>query len=182
MNTTRLRWAGLAMVAVAGGAALVVGPAAGSGPDLEVSKAIPADDGPTETLLPVSSGDEPAVFSNRVSLLQDGQVTTDLGPGEITIWNDPRGICYRAEFPDLQTTGCVDDATLRSGFSYSASQGPLGVTYLFGLVPDEVSLIEISDETIPVRSNLWYYEPTEGQDLAFRAVTADGIATRKLGD
>jgi hypothetical protein len=168
----------LATVACVG---VIAGTVGGDGADQEVSKPIPAYDTSSESLMPISSGDEPALFSDRVSLVRDGQMTRQLGPGRITVWGDARGVCYRAVFPDLQTTGCADDATLRSGFSYSASQGPLGATYLFGLVPDEVAQIEIADQAVAVHDNLWFYEPKEGEDLSFRAVATDGTVTQWLG-
>ena len=57
--------------------------------------------------------------------------------------------------------------------------GHNGVTDIIGVVPDEVSAVEIVGQTIKVTNNVWHYRSQPGDFLGF-VVSADDGTTASL--
>lgn len=116
------------------------------------------------------------MFSGALSALAESDVAdVSRGPYTIELRRDPNGFCYRIVLPSgVDSTGCFDEPTLRSGFAYGAYRDHDWPLTIIGVVPDDVAGVEIAGESVGVVDNVWTYEATDGDDLAFTVVGQDG--------
>jgi hypothetical protein len=75
--------------------------------------------------------------------------------------------------PGATAAGCVGHSLLATGLAYGAFQSGDGPIEIVGIVPDEVTAIEIDGITVKPTNNVWHYTATEGVALKITVRSAD---------
>jgi hypothetical protein len=162
---------GVLGLAVGGGALL----RAGSDDQVAAVGETQRDTIPWPTMLPATSGSETPQFSLTVSAAEAGG--SDASRADFTIRLLALGsrTCYEAFLPSgTRSTACFHAETVRTGFAYAAYQDHGGPITIIGVVPDDVTSIEIAGTSITPANNVWTYVAATGDDLAFTVVGSDG--------
>mgnify|MGYP000927473126 CR=1 FL=1 len=84
------------------------------------------------------------------------------------------GVCFAIEIPGAAASGCVERGLIATGLAYGAFQDGDGPIELVGIVPDDVTVIELDGQTITPASNVWHYSSRSGRPLAITVRSADG--------
>lgn len=107
----------------------------------------------------------------------DGAVTVALdaatGDGVAATVEQP-GVCFQIQLPGATATGCVGRALLATGLAYGAFQDGDGPIELVGIVPDEVTAIDVDGTTITPTNNVWHYTAESDRPLTITVGSADG--------
>jgi hypothetical protein len=87
---------------------------------------------------------------------------------------DMPGVCITIELPGATAEGCVGRSLLATGLAYGAFQDGDGSIEIVGIVPDEVTTIEIAGTTLTPTNNIWHYTATEATPTTITVRSADG--------
>ena len=108
-------------------------------------------------------------------------VTLDAATGDgVDTTVDQPGVCFEIELSGATATGCVGRGLLATGLAYGAFQDGDGPIELVGIVPDEVTAIEIDGEVITPTNNVWHYTATSSGPLTITVRSADGRAAATM--
>lgn len=114
---------------------------------------------------------------NSSPAFSDGAVTVTLdtatGAGVDSTVDQP-GVCFEIDLPGAHATGCVGRGLLATGLAYGAFQDGDGPIELVGIVPDEVTAIEIDGQIITPTNNVWHHTSTSTGPLTISVTAADG--------
>jgi len=112
--------------------------------------------------------DQPEVFSGSVSstatfdngtvhvTLRDAGSTGDPIPEAATV--DQPGVCFTIDIgPDTQAEGCVGHGLLATGLAYGAFKNGDGPIELIGIVPDDITEVDIDGTVITPTNNIWHH-------------------------
>ena len=114
---------------------------------------------------------------NSSPAFSDGAVTVTLdtatGAGVDSTVDQP-GVCFEIDLPGAHATGCVGRGLLATGLAYGAFQDGDGPIELVGIVPDEVTAIEIDGQIITPTNNVWHHTTTSTGPLTISVRAADG--------
>jgi len=118
-----------------------------------------------------------ASTQNSSPAFSDGAVTVTLdtatGAGVDSTVDQPGG-CFEIDLPGAHATGCVGRGLLATGLAYGAFQDGNGPIELVGIVPDEVTAIEIDGQIITPTNNVWHHTTTATGPLTITVRAADG--------
>lgn len=116
--------------------------------------------------------DQPEVFDATVSAatrsdtsvdyLDDDVAVTLLTAVPTTDGVDDPGVCFVMELPGATVDGCVDRPLLATGLAYGAFQDGDGPIELVGIVPDDVTSVQIDGRTITPENNVWHHTAADG--------------------
>ena len=87
---------------------------------------------------------------------------------------DLPGVCLHADLPGATVDGCAGRYLLATGLAYGAFQDGDGPIEIIGVVPDEVTAIDINGTTLNPSNNVWHYTATPGAPLIITVRSADG--------
>ncbi len=87
---------------------------------------------------------------------------------------DLPGVCFQIDLPGATAGGCAGRYLLATGLAYGAFQDGDGPIDIVGIVPDEVTAIEINGTTVNPINNIWHYTADPGDPLRITARSADG--------
>lgn len=109
---------------------------------------------------------QPEVFEVDVSsssAFSDGAVAVQLQPLPPTNGVvDPTGVCFDIELDNATASGCVGRSLLATGLAYGAFQDGDGPIEIVGIVPDEVTEIEIDGTIVVPVGNIWHHTIESG--------------------
>jgi hypothetical protein len=108
---------------------------------------------------------------------RDGSATVTLDAatgGSVAATVDQPGVCFEIEISGATASGCVGGGLLATGLAYGAFQDGAGPIELVGIVPDEVTVIEVDGEIITPTNNVWHYTATAGDPLTITVRAEDG--------
>lgn len=89
---------------------------------------------------------------------------------------DLPGVCFHLDLADASVDGCAGRYLLATGLAYGAFQDGNGPIEIVGIVPDEVTEIDINGTTLNPTNNVWHYTVTPGAPLRITVRSADGRA------
>lgn len=118
-----------------------------------------------------------ATTQDPLPALSDGVATVNLETAtgdNVDSTVDQPGVCFEIELPGTHATGCVGRGLLAAGLAYGAFQDGDGPIELIGIVPDEVTAIEIDGQTITPTNNVWHHSATSNDQLTITVRSADG--------
>jgi hypothetical protein len=130
-----------------------------------------------------TSSQQPEVFTVNLSATIGSERSADFSDDSATVTLtaadgasdvDLPGVCYTFELPGATAAGCVGHSLLATGLAYGAFQNGDGPIEIVGIVPDEVTAIEIDDVTVKPTNNVWHYTATRGVALKITARSSDG--------
>ncbi len=104
-------------------------------------------------------------LSNSSSTFSEGGVVVQLQPllpTDVTV--DPPGVCYVIKLDSGTASGCVGRSLLATGLAYGAFRNADGPIEIVGIVPDEVTEIEIGGATVVPVNNVWHSTIDPGID------------------
>lgn len=91
----------------------------------------------------------------------DDNVTVTLRPAvPATDGVDDPGVCFVIELPGANVDGCIGANLLAIGLAYGAFQDGDGPLTIIGIVPDNVTSIQIDGTTITPENNTWHHTAT----------------------
>lgn len=124
------------------------------------------------TVSAASTQDSPLAYRDgAVAVALDAATGDDV---DATV--DQQGVCFEIELSGATATGCVGRGLLASGLAYGAFQDGDGPIELVGIVPDEVTVVEIDGKVITPTNNVWHYTATSSGPLTITVRSADGRA------
>ena len=113
-----------------------------------------------------TASDQTEVFDVEVSTsspYSDGAVEVQLQPIPPTNDEvDPPGVCFVIELDGATASGCVGRTLLATGVAYGAFRDGDGPIELVGIVPDEVTEIEIDGTVVVPVGNIWHHTLDSG--------------------
>lgn len=127
--------------------------------------------------------DQPEVFTVDVSAatgpessidFRDDAVAVTLNPSDTVDGVDSPGACFLVDLPGGTVQGCVGHGLLATGLAYGAFQDGDGPIEIVGIVPDEVTAVEIGGTTLTPTNNVWHYTATPGSTFKVTVRSADG--------
>ena len=89
---------------------------------------------------------------------------------------DQPGVCFEIKVPGATAKGCVGHDLLATGLAYGAFQDGDGPIEIVGIVPDEVTSVEVDGQIITPTNNVWHYTATSGAPINITVRSADGRA------
>ncbi len=92
---------------------------------------------------------------------QDDTVTVTLRESQTSDGVDMPGVCFVINVPGATADGCVGRSLLATGLAYGAFKDGDGPIELVGIVPDEVSSIEIDGTVLTPTNNIWHHSITD---------------------
>ncbi|MBI4884027.1 MAG: hypothetical protein HY826_08235 [Actinobacteria bacterium] len=119
-----------------------------------------------------------ATLQNGPNNYSDGSVVVTLDAAADEVGVDQPGVCYVIELPGATARGCVGRSLLRTGLAYGAFQDGDGPIELVGIVPDEVTAIEVDGQIVTPTNNVWHYTATSGAPLTITVRSEDGRAAK----
>ena len=115
---------------------------------------------------------------------RDGSVTVTLDTASdgavVDATVDQPGVCFEIEIPGAIVKGCVGHDLLATGLAYGAFQDGDGPIEIVGIVPDEVTAVEVDGQIITPRNNVWHYTATSGAPITITVRSADGRAATTM--
>ncbi len=128
--------------------------------------------------------DQPEEFAVEVTAatvaaaFKDNSVAVTLTATEPDGSVDPSGVCFRIDLTRAAVDGCVGQGLLATGLAYGAFQDGDGPVEIIGIVPDEITEIEINGATLTPTNNVWHYTSTQSAPVKITVRSADGrVAT-----
>ena len=128
--------------------------------------------------------DQPEPFTVSISgtSLPDGGIAFDDGTVSVALTDvtdaneeiDPPGVCFTIGLSGASADGCVGRSLLATGLAYAAFQDGNGPIEIVGIVPDEVTSIQIEGTTLTPTNNVWHYTTTGSVNPRIAVQTADG--------
>ena len=160
--------------------------------DTATGIAAPHPDNPDTTIvgsdatplgLRVTPSDAKPIFGSKVATVSsadgaysDSTVSVQLSAGETNLIT-----CFDISFATFSSSGCLDTNLLSTGLAYAAFQDDDGPIEIVGIVPDDVSTVDIAGAVIPVSNNVWHFTAPAGAVLSFTVRSADGGPSASLG-
>ena len=127
--------------------------------------------------------DVPFTFGATVSALGNSPTEVDFEDDRVAVRVIDAGevdtnlpIAVHIQLPGAEVQATVGQQILQSGFAYAAYQDRLGTIDVIGIVPDDVTSIDIAGRTVAVTNNVWHYAASPGEPLDFVARSDDGTA------
>jgi hypothetical protein len=134
-----------------------------------------------------TSWDQPEEFDVAVTSAANAPNTVDFSDNEIAVTItsaesddsvDMPGVCFRVDLPGAAVDGCVGRGLLATGLAYGAFQDGDGPIEIIGIVPDEITEVEINGTTLTPTNNVWHYTTTQSAPLQITVRSVDGrVAT-----
>jgi hypothetical protein len=130
-------------------------------------------------VLPTPTGwDEPATFGTTVSAAANPAAQIDYEDERVTVTivegDDNTPVKTTIRLPGAVVEATAGPQILQSGLAYAAYQDRSGAIDIVGIVPDDVTEVEIGGTVLPVANNVWHYASTTNQPLDFVVRSADG--------
>lgn len=85
-----------------------------------------------------------------------------------------RSVCFQIDLPGATADGCASRYLLATGLAYGAFQDGEGTIDVVGIVPDEITAIDINGTTVNPVNNVWHYTALPLHPLQITARSADG--------
>lgn len=133
-----------------------------------------------------TSSDQARPFSVEMTAATEQQSTFTFSDSSIAVTLthaqkadgvDLPGVCFLIDLPGATADGCTGHDLLATGLAYGAFKDGDGPIEIVGIVPDEVTEIEIDGTTVTPDNNVWHYTATTGTALRITARSADGRTT-----
>lgn len=137
--------------------------------------------------------DQPELFDATVSAASTSDPSPTYRDGSLTVTLDPvsdrnivdatveqPGVCFEIQIPGATAKGCVGHSLLATGLAYGAFQDGDGPIEIVGIVPDEVTAVEVDGQIIAPTNNVWHYTATPGAPLTITVRAADGRASTTM--
>ncbi len=128
-----------------------------------------------------TSSDQARPFSVEIAAAAEQRSTVTYGDNgvEVTLTReadgvDPQGVCYLINMPGATADGCAGHDLLATGLAYGAFKDGDGPIEIVGIVPDEVTAVEIDGTTVTPSNNVWRYTATTETALKITVRSADG--------
>jgi hypothetical protein len=93
---------------------------------------------------------------------------------------DTPGVCFVIDLSGAIAHGCAGHDLLASGLAYGAFQDGDGPIEIVGIVPDEVTTVQIGDTTLTPTNNVWHHTAIGGPASKITATFSDGHTTATL--
>ena len=107
----------------------------------------------------------------------DDVITVTLTRAEKADGVDLPGACYLINLPGATADGCAGHDLLATGLAYGAFKDGDGPIEIVGIVPDEVTEVDIGGITVTPTNNVWHYTATTGTALKITVRSVDGRTT-----
>lgn len=132
-----------------------------------------------------TSWDQPELFDVQITGatddttqrgFSDDDITVTLGPvldGNDDIVDTP-GACFTIDLREATADGCVGHSLLATGLAYGAFQDGDGPIQIIGIVPDEITSVEIDGTTLTPTNNVWHHTTTSNVAPQIIVRSADG--------
>lgn len=117
--------------------------------------------------------DEP--FGTRVTGAASG-AAANFETVSVTLSTNADRVCASITLPGAIANACISGVLLSTGLAYGAFQNGDGLIEVVGIVPDEVTSIEINGTAVTPTSNVWHYTATSGKPLTITVRSASGTA------
>jgi hypothetical protein len=134
-----------------------------------------------------TSWDQPEEFDVAITAAANATNTVDFEDNEIAVTItsaesddsvDAPGVCFRADLAGATVDGCVGRGLLATGLAYGAFQDGDGPIEIIGIVPDEITEVDINGTTLTPTNNVWHYTTTQSAPLQITVRSTDGrVAT-----
>lgn len=149
--------------------AIAAGVSAQAEPSLQPGVGSASDELSDERVLLATTGFEKSVFANQVAARDSGGTTVEVDGGSIKILasKGDGSVCYVLEQPMSVEEGCFNAEVIEAGVAFSAAQDYDGPVRIVGIVPDEVSEVEIAGRSVRVFSNVWSHVLPADSDASF---------------
>lgn len=162
---------------VAAGLLIVAGAAATwaalGGNSTQPSARVPS----TAILEQVPAGPAPSAAQPFEFKTSSSEATTEV---ELTLV-DGQQACVRVVYQSTQSETCFDADTVSAGWAYGFAGGPGEPPLVFGVVPDGVDTVELSDTDIELRGNVWSGLFTSSEPAELRvASTITGVEAHPI--
>lgn len=115
----------------------------------------------------VGGPEETADFQNEV-------VAVTITPAEVGDFVDTPGVCFSIVLEGATARGCVGNQLLATGLAYGAFRDGDRPIELIGIVPDEVTTIEVGGVTVVPTNNVWHHTLADGPAPRITARFEDG--------
>ena len=131
-----------------------------------------------------TSWDQPEEFDVAVTAAANAPNTVDFEDNEIAVTItsaesedsvDTPGVCFRADLAGAAVDGCVGRGLLATGLAYGAFQDGDGPIEIIGIVPDEITEVEINGTTLTPTNNVWHYTTTQSAPLQITVRSPTGV-------
>jgi hypothetical protein len=104
-----------------------------------------------------------------------GSISLTPAPESADLGVDQPGVCFVIELETATANGCVGRGLLATGLAYGAFRDGNGAIELVGIVPDEVTTIDIGGTLITPVGNIWHTTLDSGEATPrITARSADG--------
>ena len=104
----------------------------------------------------------------------DNEIAVTITSAESDDSVDMPGVCFRVDLPGAAVDGCVGRGLLATGLAYGAFQDGDGPIEIIGIVPDEITEVEINGTTLTPTNNVWHYTTTQSAPLQITVRSTDG--------
>ena len=112
-------------------------------------------------------------FGSHVTGAVEGS-SLDYGSVSVGLSMQSNRVCVTIGLSDANATGCVGEATLATGLAYGAFQNGDGPIEVVGVVPDDVTAVEIGGTVVIPKSNVWHFSALPSDPLTITVHAADG--------
>jgi hypothetical protein len=121
--------------------------------------------------------------ANASAPVVNGRVSVSLQPVPRSAEDgvDPPGVCFIIELDGATADGCVGRSLLATGLAYGAFRDGEGPIELLGIVPDEVTMIDINGTIVRPVGNVWHHTlDADAPAPRITAWSADGRSASTL--
>jgi hypothetical protein len=150
-----------------------------NGPGMNRPTTAKGDEADRLDMLPTPTGwDEPATFGTTVSAAANSATQIDYEDERVTVTivagDDNTPVKTTIRLPGAVVEATAGPQIIQSGLAYAAYQDRSGAIDIVGIVPDDVTEVEIAGTVVPVANNVWHYASTTNQPLDFVVRSAEG--------
>ena len=129
------------------------------------------------TVSAASAQDPSRIYSDRsVTVTFDPASDGAIVDGTV----DQPGVCFEIKVPGATVKGCVGHDLLATGLAYGAFQDGDGPIEIVGIVPDEVTAVEVDGQIITPTNNVWHFTATSDAPITITVRSADGRAATTM--
>lgn len=112
-------------------------------------------------------------FGTRVTNASAGTIV-DLGTVSVTLSTKSDQVCVAIVLPGAEANGCVGKILLSTGLAYGAFQDGDGPIELVGIVPDDITSVEVDGQVVTPTSNVWHHTASSGKPLTITVRSSNG--------
>lgn len=121
--------------------------------------------GPTRT-------NQPKPFAAQVTSATGA--TVNFGTVSVNLSTKSGQVCAAINLPGATANGCVSETLLSTGLAYGAFQDGDGPIELVGIVPNDITSVQVGDTVLTPTSNVWHYTATPGKPITITVQSASG--------